>query len=134
MKKIVLAIFLASSFCNIHVYSQNKTTEQVQVNIDLNTIKDDKVNVTVTPPKFTTKEVTYHIPKIIPGTYSEDNYGKYIDNFKAYNKKGGPIPVAKFDENSWTITNAKEVTKITYQVKDTFDTESGEGFGKTDIF
>lgn len=124
MKKIALAIILASFlWCN-NANSQTKTTEQVQVNIDLNSIKEDKVTVTVTPPKFTTEEVTYYIPKIIPGTYSEDDYGKYIDNLKAYNKKGESIAVVKFDENSWTIKNAKEVTKITYQVNDTFDIET----------
>lgn len=134
MKKTVVAIIITASLWSLNAIGQTKTAEQVQVTIDLNTIKEDKVTVTVTPPKFTTKEVTYHFPKIIPGTYSEDDYGKFVANLKAYNKKGETIPVAKMDENSWTITNAKAVTKITYQVNDTFDTESGEGFGKTDIF
>lgn len=134
MKKAVLTILISSFIWNYNSIGQIKPTDQVQVNIDLNSIKDDKVTVTVIPPKFNTKEATYHFPKIIPGTYSEDDYGKFIDNLKAYNKKGETIPVAKMDENSWTITKAKEVTKITYQVNDTFETESGEGFGKSDIF
>jgi hypothetical protein len=27
-------------------------------------------------------EITYHIPKTVPGTYSEDNYGRYIEDLK----------------------------------------------------
>jgi hypothetical protein len=28
-----------------------------------------------------------HIPKTVPGTYSEDNYGRYIEDLKAYDAK-----------------------------------------------
>jgi predicted metalloprotease with PDZ domain len=74
------------------------------------------------------------MPKIIPGTYSEDDYGRYIDNFKAFNAKGAELSVAKMDENSWVIKEAKSLAKITYLVNDTFDSESGTEFGKGDIF
>jgi hypothetical protein len=32
--------------------------------------------VTVLSPKINSKEVTYSIPKTVPGTYSIDDYGK----------------------------------------------------------
>ncbi|PWA03879.1 M61 family metallopeptidase [Flavobacterium psychrotolerans] len=134
MKNIILAIVISWSSWSFKVISQTKPIEQVRVNIDLNTIKEDKVSVTIRPPKFSTKEVTYHIPKIIPGTYSEDDYGKFIDDLKAFDKKGVAIAVVKIDANSWKITDAKKVSKITYQVNDTFDTEIGDDFGKSDIF
>ena len=44
------------------------------------------------------------------------------------------MEVKKTDENSWSISNAKTLDKITYWVNDTFDTEKGEGFGSADIF
>jgi hypothetical protein len=44
--------------------------------------------VTVNAPSITTDEITYHIPKTVPGTYSEDNYGRYIEDLKAYDAKG----------------------------------------------
>jgi hypothetical protein len=40
------------------------------------------------PPKIKTNETTFYLPKIVPGTYSEDDYGRYIANFKAYDAKG----------------------------------------------
>lgn len=112
----------ALSLLAFNANAQSKE-KQVQVDIDLNIVKDDKVMVSITSPKITTNEVTYHIPKIIPGTYSEDDYGAYIENLKAYDAKGNTLAVAKIDENSWTISNAKKLAKVTYYVNDTYDIE-----------
>jgi len=97
--------------------------EEVKVSIDLNAVKDDKVMVTLTPPAIKAEKITYHIPKIIPGTYSEDDYGKYIENVKAFDSKGNLLSVAKIDDNSWTISDAKKLAKLTYWVNDTYDNE-----------
>ncbi len=108
--------------------------EEIQVNINLNDIKDDKVLVTVKSPKIKTDEVTYHLPKTVPGTYSEDHYGRYVEDFKAMDKKGILLKVDKKDKNSWVISNAKTLDKITYLVGDTYDIETGKGFGSDEIF
>lgn len=103
----------------------------IKVGINLKDVKDDKVMVTVTPPKVTTETTTYYIPKIVPGTYSDDNYGSFIEGFKAYDAKGKELAVTKPDVNSWKIANAKKLAKITYLVNDTYDTE---GQGMHDVF
>jgi len=123
MKRLILALVFTAALANPNAYCQSKQAEEIQVGIDLNNIKDDKVTVTVIAPKFNSDEAVYHIPKTVPGTYSTDDYGKYIDNFKAFDKKGTPLTVSKTDENSWKIGNAKKVAKITYEVNDTYDIE-----------
>ena len=125
---------LLTSLWSYNSMAQSQSNNQVLVNIDLKNIVNDKVNVTLTPPKFNQNEITYHLPKTVPGTYSEDNYGKYIENFKAFDKKGNEILVNKTDLNSWTITNAKKLVKITYEVNDTYDQEKGTEFGQGDVF
>ena len=92
--------------------------------IDLNAIEKDKVPVTVLAPKIKTAEIIYHFPKIVPGTYSEDDYGRFIDDFKAYNKKGVYLTVTKVDVNSWKISDATQLASISYLVNDTYDIES----------
>ena len=134
MKKIFYALIILTSFCSHVIMAQSKSKNQILVNVDLKNIINDKVTVTVTPPKFKENVVTYHLPKTVPGTYSEDNYGKYIENFQAFDKKGNQILVSKTDLNSWTISNAKNVVKITYDVNDTFDVEKGTEFGQGDVF
>jgi len=137
MKKIIFAFAFASVLWSCKTGNSAvaaSTKEEVLVNINLNDIKDDKVSVTVKSPKIHSDEIIYNIPKIVPGTYSDDNYGKYIDDLKAFDKKGNLLEVKKMDVNSWSISNAKSLDKITYLVNDTFDTETGKSFGGGDIF
>jgi predicted metalloprotease with PDZ domain len=137
MKKLILSAILALTVFNFNAVAQKKSTKtakEVKVAIDLNQVKDDKVMVTITPPAFTAPEVVFHIPKTVPGTYSEDDYGKLIVDLKALDKNGKELEVTKTDDNSWKISNAKALAKITYWVNDTYDTETGRGFGKDEIF
>ena len=134
MKKVILS-FLFTTVLSSSIYAQKKTaSEEVKVTIDLVNVKEDKVQVTVIPPAFTTNEVIYQIPKTVPGTYSSDNYGKYIEGFKAFDKKGNELETIKSDDNTWKITNGKTLSKVTYLVNDTYDTETGRGFGKEEVF
>ncbi|MFV5702355.1 peptidase M61 [Flavobacterium sp. XS2P12] len=126
MKRIFFSLAFASILWSCKTTSLSVTTtakQNVQVTINLNEIKEDKVPVTILSPKILTDEVTYSIPKTVPGTYSVDDYGKYIDDLKAYDAKGNLLPVSKTDDNTWKIKNAKSLVKITYLVNDTFDIE-----------
>ena len=140
MKKFILYIIITSFIiaCKpISIVSNASTSKKkntIEVTLDLIKIQDDKVAVTIQTPSFTTDNIVYQLPKIIPGTYSEDNYGKLITDFKAFDSEKNEIPVTKKDDNSWIINNAKSLTSITYFVNDTFDSEKGGGFGKEDIF
>ncbi|MFL9843005.1 M61 family metallopeptidase [Flavobacterium rhizosphaerae] len=127
MKKLICTLALALTMGSVS-FAQSKN--DIKVAIDLTKVNNDKVMVTVTPPDFKEKSLTYFIPKIVPGTYSEDNYGQFIEDFKAYDNKGKELEVIKGD-NSWTISNAKKLAKITYLVNDSFDTEQSAGH---DIF
>jgi predicted metalloprotease with PDZ domain len=128
MKKAFYTLALALAISSTAFAQQGK---DVKVAIDLKNVKDDKVQVTIIPPVLDSKTTTFFIPKTVPGTYSEDNYGKYIEGFKAYDKKGKELAVEKADENSWKIADAKKLAKITYLVNDTYDIESTGG---SDVF
>jgi len=135
MKKIMLSLSLVGFLWSCSPTQTATKQNDVAVTIDLINVKDDKVMVTVTPPTFTTETTTFHFPKTVPGTYSEDDYGRFIENVKAFDAKGNTLKVAKIDENSYTISNATKLAKITYLVNDTFDTEGGAGFGESeDVF
>lgn len=120
--------------CKTSNVDNKNSLQEIQVSINLKQIKDDKVMVTMEIPPISSNEVNFNIPKMIPGTYSEDNYGKYIEDLKTYDHNGNQLVVKKVGDNTWTISNAKKLKKITYLVNDTFDTENGKGFGKGDIF
>jgi len=117
--------------------SSTKTSENdlainspIITKLDLTDTPDDKVPVTINPGRFTTEKVVYRLPRVVQGTYSVSDFGKYIDDFKAYNYKGEEIVATKLDTNTWEIANATSLDKITYLVNDTFDMEKEGGIGK----
>ena len=132
MKKIVLTLAMASLIWSCKTAPTAGKKEIVDVAIDLVNVKDDKVMVSIDAPTFTTETATFNIPKTVPGTYSEDDYGRFIDDFKAFDATGNGLRVTKKDKNSYTISDATKLAKVTYLVNDTFDTEGGGGFGQSD--
>ncbi len=100
-------------------WSQSK----IKVVMDLNKVTNDQVTVSVEVPVTKATSLVYSLPKIIPGTYSEDDYGKYIEQFKALDAKGNVLNVTKVNDNSWKIDNANKAKTITYKVNDTYDIE-----------
>lgn len=126
MKRIglaVIALAFMASCKTAQQTSKTANTNKTSVNIDLVNVTDDKVSVTIATPSFTTESTTFFIPKTVPGTYSTDNYGKYIEGLKALDANGNELTVNKTDDNSWKISNATKLTKITYLVNDTYDIE-----------
>jgi len=69
--------------------SAQKTTSPApyKFSIDLNQTFDDKLKVELIVPPIKGSSITYHLPKIVPGTYSEDDFGRYIVDFKAFDKR-----------------------------------------------
>jgi predicted metalloprotease with PDZ domain len=100
-------------------FSQSK----IHVVLDLQKVTNDQVTVTVQVPATKAPTLSYSVPEIIPGTYSEDDYGKYIEQFKAFDNKGIELIVSKLNDNSWIINNANTAKTITYKVNDTYDIE-----------
>lgn len=104
--------------------TQKETPKVVLTSVDLINVTDDKVSVVVNPPTITEKEIKFSLPAIVPGTYSRDDYGKYIEAFKALDYSGNELQFTKVDDNTWSILNADKLDKVIYLVNDTFDIES----------
>jgi len=124
-KKMLLigAIGLVLYGCGPAKALQYADKATIVTQMDLVNVVDDRVLVTVDPGVFNQDTITFFIPKIVPGTYSLDNYGKYVGGLKAIDYKGNELSVNRLDDNSWQITNAKKLDKLTYLVNDTYDTE-----------
>lgn len=120
MKFLFALTLLFSS--SLPALSQRNDETPYRYTVDLTRVVDDRVQVTLVPPPVKEKEITFFFPKIIPGTYAIADYGRYVADFKALDKKGRELRVEKIDENSWKIRNANKVAQITYWVDDTWDT------------
>ncbi len=94
--------------------------QQYQIEVDLNSVQDNKLKVVCYTPKPTNSQTKYYMPAIVPGTYSIYDFGRYVMDFKAYTHDGQPLEVVRESVNSWQIKNSMNLGKITYTVEDTW--------------
>ena len=113
---VVVTFFILGS-----ANAQQKPTPAYLFSIDLNKTTDDKLKVELSVPPISASSITYHLPKIVPGTYSEDDFGRYVEDFKAFDAKGSELKVTHANVNSWTISDANKLSKLTYWVNDSYD-------------
>ncbi|SEJ38343.1 Predicted metalloprotease, contains C-terminal PDZ domain [Dyadobacter sp. SG02] len=117
--------------CSVSKTPHGISKDAVQVSIDLEKVDTDRVRVKVMPPRQKSGTVAYHFPKIIPGTYAIADYGRYIDDIKAFKKDGSELKITRTDSNTIVIDNARQLAYLSYLVNDTFDNEtSGDPFSE----
>src|SRR6476661_2525521 len=79
-KAIFMAFLLFSGLANAQ--------DTYRYNVDLKKLTDDKLQVELLTPNVKGATAVFAFPKIIPGTYSISDYGKFISNVKAFDKAG----------------------------------------------
>jgi predicted metalloprotease with PDZ domain len=94
--------------------------DSYRYSIDLAKVKDHTLPVELYTPHITTSQVTFSMPKMVPGTYSVYDFGRFASDFHAYDNLGHELPVAHLDTNSWEISNATTLSRITYRAHDTY--------------
>lgn len=114
-KSLLICVFLLGALC-----SSAQTNYQYSVN--LNAVKNDRLTISLRTPKINSNTITFYLPKIVPGTYMYSDYGRFVHQLKASDKAGKALMVKRTSDNSWQISNAKSLAKITYDVEDTWDT------------
>ncbi|RPI18108.1 MAG: peptidase M61 [Ignavibacteriae bacterium] len=122
-----LLILLNLLLINIS-FSQNERGNYYSYSIDLTTVYDYKLDVTLIPPVITTDETIFHLPKMVPGTYHVYDFGRFLSNFRALDADGNELAVSMVDSSSWKISNASKLAKITYTVNDTWHPEDSYNF------
>lgn len=93
--------------------------------LNLVDIDDATVKVTLAPPALDADTAIYNMPKIVPGTYSISDFGRFVDGFYALSKNGDTLDHIRLDTNRWAIANARELDYIGYRVSDTFHQPMG---------
>lgn len=122
MKHIFLYSFVL--LAGLGAYAGNN----YQFSVDLEKCTDDKLSVELITPEMHTSEVIYRLPKMVPGTYEIYDFGRFVSAFMAMDAAGNALPVEHTDKNSWKISNAQKLARITYKVEDTWDTNIKEKF------
>ncbi|HYE74065.1 MAG TPA: hypothetical protein VEF04_12075, partial [Blastocatellia bacterium] len=106
---VALALLLVSS---------QAIAQSLNYEVDITNTKSKRASVTLRPQKLAAKKVTFQMPAWAPGAYSVTNYGRFVKDFKAIDKKGKELKVTQINQNRWEIANAQSLDKITYDVID----------------
>ncbi|HYC85971.1 MAG TPA: peptidase M61, partial [Chryseosolibacter sp.] len=122
MRSYAFLLLVVTVFFPLLAPAQSSKENSYTYTIDLSQVRDDRVFVELSPPAITTDEITFYLPKIVPGTYAIADYGRYVTDLSAVDKKGKKLEIQKLDENSWKIKDAKKLKKISYYVDDSWDT------------
>lgn len=104
--------------------AQNEYT----ITADLKNVEKDKVKVVCSVPKVTQSEVVFVFPNLVPGSYALKEYGRYIENFKAYDANGKTLKTKKADKYNYTILNATTLSRVEYSVNDSWEEKNGSKF------
>lgn len=114
-KPLLWALALLSAF--------QLQAQQYVYKVDLNKVDKDELKVELILPQLNQKQLTFHMPSMVPGTYSVYDFGRFIYDFKVYDKDGKELEWEHPDINSWKILDGKAAHRLTYRVEDTWDTD-----------
>jgi len=106
MKKIILLlslIFLIFNSCGTLRFSKEKDAKKTNIvsKLDLNNIVEDRIPVEINPGKFNKDTVVYKMPRVVQGTYSISNFGRFVKNFKPISYSGKVLDFSSEDINTW---------------------------------
>ncbi len=112
------SLCLLLSFIMLSVAAQDR----YQYSVDLTRPVNDELKIELLVPKITKPSIVFYMPKIVPGTYTNSNFGKFLHNLEAFDKAGKQLVVtAQADSNSWKIAKANTLYRLEYLVEDTWD-------------
>ncbi|MBK8549571.1 MAG: peptidase M61 [Ignavibacteria bacterium] len=119
MRRVLFLFIISISFSNL--YSQTTQNENYQFFINLNNVENDQLTVELITPLITEDKILYKFPAMVPGTYKIYNFGRFASDLKAFDNSGNELSVSKNDANTWEISGANSLYKITYKIDDTFE-------------
>ncbi len=105
------------------IISTAHAQDTYRYSVDLTKVTNDQLTVELITPQVKKDNIIFYFPKIVPGTYMNSNYGKYIHDLKAFTKSGSEMKVKQTGDNSWEIKDAEKLYRITYNVEDTWDSQ-----------
>ncbi|NRA91332.1 MAG: peptidase M61 [Psychroserpens sp.] len=132
ISSILLGVLLVACGSGKDQTADLASNNPIQASIDLTKVVDDKAPVVINPGRIIQDTVLFRLPRIIQGSYAVNDFGKFIDDLKAYDYEGNEISSNKVDANTWQIIGAKNLDKLEYYVNDTFEFEVKGGITDKD--
>jgi len=119
--KSFLLTYLVSQIFISEIIGQQENPVNFEIN--LNDLTEDTFKVTVTSSDLIKDNNIFQFASTAPGTYQTQDIGRFVNNFKAFNKKGKEIKTERISVNQFHLDNPKKIRRIEYTVSDIWDTK-----------
>ncbi len=129
MKKHLLMLLAAAClFTAYTTQAQHLKQKQFNYTIDLNNRSDDtfKVRLAIKGKGLKAENNVFQFAATAPGTYQTMNIGRYVSNFKAFDKKGNEVATEALGMNQYRLSEPGKVRSVTYEISETWD-NPGDG-------
>lgn len=111
-------LLLLSCLLSGAVTAQNNPPLQYELDLSR---QNDAFNVSLTNLNLSEEDDTFSFVSYAPGVHQPLDFGRFVKLFKAYDKEGSEVITQKISINDFKLTDPKKVTKIVYEIDDTFD-------------
>ncbi|MFI5406712.1 MAG: peptidase, partial [Nitrososphaerales archaeon] len=126
MKRLSIFITLIYLFsAGLSLYAQSGSP-QILYEVNVLNYMDDLFHVTIYSEGLNQENNIYNLPSTVPGTYTNLDFGRFVKSFTAYDEKGNELAVEHISTNRWQISDVDKLSKIEYDIEDTFDAEVTE--------
>ncbi len=127
MKNIFLSLALVVCIgFSYQLIAQTNSEVDIVYNLDVTHHQDDLFHVTVSVSGLSQANNVYNFASTTPGTYSILDFGRFVKSFNAYDEEGNELSTERLSTNRWEINYAEKLSKLVYDVEDTFDAEYTE--------
>jgi predicted metalloprotease with PDZ domain len=109
-------------------FALTQQNNEYQYSVDLTKLENDKLKIELIVPVMDKDTVLFRFPAMVPGTYKVYDFGRYTSDFLASDQNGKALNTEHTDANSWKITGAKKLVKVTYTIEDTWDSKVKDAF------
>lgn len=103
--------------------SAHSGSAQITYEVNVLNYEDDLFHVTVYTEGLSKENDIYNLPATVPGTYSILDFGRFVKSFSAYDENGNELAVDHISTNRWQISDVDKLSKIKYDIEDTFDAD-----------
>lgn len=113
LTRLILALVLAWSA---------PAAAQLHYTVDLTSPATHTATVTLQVDSLAARDTVFQFAATAPGTYQTMNIGRYVSGVRAFDARGRALPVARLSTNAWQIGDPRRVRRVTWQVRDTWNT------------
>ena len=113
----LLFVLLAAAWDVAH----GQARKPLAYTVNLNDRTGDTFKVTLDVDDLGAENAVYQFASTAPGTYQVMDVGRYVRLFEATDASGRVIPSEQISTNQWRIQDPENVTRIRYELAETWD-------------